>query len=317
MMISLIQHIEYLMMYHDCVVVPGWGALIANYRSSEVNGNTIEHPKRIISFNSSITHNDGMIANSLSRRHAMTYDQACELISNNVRAFRQQLASGTEVAFGHVGYFKLTADNKLDFMPMNAGIALNEFFGLSPININPQEQRDDAAAIITPQLITWRDRIKVAASAAAILALGFLFSTPAIFNASTQTASLNVMELRTQPSHNIDVKPVSKATSNDMKFAVVDENKAQEEKAAFESPCNDGMPCNGKYSLVINTCHNSQRAEQMIDYYAKHGIKAIVVTRGEYHDIVVAQSDSKQELKEVKQLLPKRYRKAWVSKQKS
>lgn len=304
-------------MYHDCVVVPGWGALIANYRSSEVNGNSFEQPRRIISFNSSITHNDGIIANSISRRHAMTYDQACELISTNVRAWRQQLASGAEVAFGHVGYFKLTPEKKLDFMPMNGSIALDEFFGLSPINIKPQVQSVDTTAIVTPQLITWRDRIRVAASAAAILALGFLFSTPAIFNASTQTASLNIVELKTQPSHDFDVKPASQSTSNDTKIAIINENKAQEEKTTFESPFNDGMPCNGSYSLVINTCHNQQRAEQMIDYYAKHGIKTIVVTRGNYHDIVVAQSDDKQELKEAKQLLPKRFQKAWVSKKKS
>ena len=33
-MISMIEHIEYLMLSNDCVVVPGFGAFIAQYTSS-------------------------------------------------------------------------------------------------------------------------------------------------------------------------------------------------------------------------------------------------------------------------------------------
>ena len=33
-MISMIEHIEYLMLSHDCVVVPGFGAFIAQHNES-------------------------------------------------------------------------------------------------------------------------------------------------------------------------------------------------------------------------------------------------------------------------------------------
>ena len=64
-MITITQHIEYLMMYNDCVVIPGWGALIANYASSSVESGKVARPGRLIGFNSTISHNDGMLATSL------------------------------------------------------------------------------------------------------------------------------------------------------------------------------------------------------------------------------------------------------------
>ena len=84
MMISLVQHIEYLMIYNDCVVIPGWGALIANYRPSTVKGSIMECPQRTIAFNGDINHNDGMLANSLMRRHHMSYEQACSFIADKL-----------------------------------------------------------------------------------------------------------------------------------------------------------------------------------------------------------------------------------------
>ena len=75
MMISIVQHIEYLMMYNDCVVVPGWGALIANYAPSQLQGDTMLKPRRSIGFNPSITHNDGLLATSIARRHGISYSK--------------------------------------------------------------------------------------------------------------------------------------------------------------------------------------------------------------------------------------------------
>ena len=313
-MISLIQHIEYLMMYHDCVVVPGWGALIANYTSSQVRGADIVRPIRSISYNSRITHNDGMLATSLSRRHNMTYAESCQFIDDNVSAFKQQLNTGVEVAFGHLGYFKLNDKNKIEFMPIHAEIACDEFFGLNNLEFRTLAQGDnsDKAIITAPVHITWRERMKVAASIAAIIGLGVLFSTPAIVNNSAQTASFNVTEVKTKPVQQVvTVTPVSKAARNDVKFELIDD---KQDVNVEESPFNEGMPSNGNYCLIINTCNKSHQASTMISNYAKHGIKAIEITRGKYHHIVVAKSNSKKELMKAKKLLPEKYRHAWISK---
>ena len=311
-MISLIQHIEYLMMYHDCVVVPGWGALIANNISSVSKGCHIGCPSRVIGFNSSIKHNDGMLATSLSRRHGMTYEQSCKFIEDTITVFRQQLNAGVEVAFGHLGVFSLNKSGKMEFMPLSGVEMANEFYGLCDLEFNllSQQRDENEPAQIVP-VLNWRERLKVVSSAAAILALGILFSTPAIVDNTSQTASMGGVEIKTTPAQNITVKKVSQATRQDMSFELIDDNKTDSQ---VESDFNEGMPCKGEYLLVINTCNKSRQAKKIIEHYAKRGIKAVEVERGKYHHIVVAKSNDEKELLKAKELLPEKYRKAWVCK---
>ena len=104
------------MMRNDCVVIPGWGALVACNIPAQLSQEHIIRPKRLLCFNSSITHNDALLATSLARRHNISYDEACKLIADNVIAFKHQLSVGTEVAFGHLGFFKVDDNNKLIFI---------------------------------------------------------------------------------------------------------------------------------------------------------------------------------------------------------
>ena len=331
-MISIIQHIEYLMIFHDCVVVPGWGALIANHSSATVDGASFNRPSRTIVFNASINHNDGLLANSLMRRHDLNYTQACNIIASNVTNFQRHLANGDELAFGHLGYFKLNANDKLEFTPMAQRSACDEFFGLSSINLNAISGIDAQAGNIAPSItISWKDRVKVAASIAAIVGVGLLLSTPVIIDKSTQSASLNVVEIKTGDAKTnnpvVTVKPVSKTNKADNQISVINEQSEKQAKPSTTaiaeapeakdqerevSPYNDSMPSKGAFFLVINSCSTAQQAAKMSQYYSRQGMKTKVVARGGYHHLVVAQSNSQQELLKIKKSLPQQYKNAWV-----
>lgn len=315
MMISLIPHIEYLMMRNDCVVVPGWGALVANHAPAQLNESHIGKPSRLIGFNPSITHNDGLLATSLTRRHGMSYDKACELIATNVAGFGRQLATGTEVAFGHIGYFKLDENAKMQFVPTMQYNACDEFFGLQQFEFTTLSQADAAGEFAPASRSAFlRKSMKAAASIGALIGIGLLLSTPVIVDRQSQSASLNLATVKTKPT-TITVKPAAATTAADNKIAVVDnavDVPAIDEPSAF----NEGMPCdeNGTYYLVINSCKKQHQATTLIKQYGSHGIKAKALHRGNFYHLVVAQSNSKQELFKAKKLLPEKYRKAWVCK---
>ncbi len=326
-MISIIQHIEYLMIFHDCVVVPGWGALIANHSTSSASELSIKRPSRTIAFNASINHNDGLLASSLMRRHSLSYQEACNIISTNVTTFQRHLSNGDELAFGHLGYFKFNASKKIEFTPMAQDHSCDEFFGLTDISVNAITWKEPETAHIAPNIaIGWHDRMKVAASVAAIVGVGLLLSTPVIIDKSTQSASLNVMEIKAgnQDANNqlVTVKPASMTTQADNKITLIEDqqSKAASDKAQQEdetaqdsnSPYNESMPSKGNYYLVINSCSTAQKAAAMSQQYAHHGMKTKVVSRGGYHHLAVAQSNSRQELLKVKKTLPEKYKKAWV-----
>ncbi len=318
-MITITQHIEYLMMYNDCVVVPGWGALIANYAPSQLQGDTMLKPRRSIGFNPSITHNDGLLATSIARRHGISYNEACNVIATGVASFKSQMATGSEVAFGRLGLFKLNGRGKMEFEPFSQDEAFNEFFGLHDLKLSTINQATSSPqVIITGNL--WHERMKAAASVAAILAVGVLFSTPVIIDRSTQSASMNVVEVKTKPAQVVSVKPATTATATDNKITVLDDKATQavsskKQVQEDDDVFNPGMPSDlhGSRLLVINTCHRASQAQKMVKRYAKKGIKTRVVNSGKQHLIVVAQSNSEKELRRAKALLPSSCQRAWIS----
>lgn len=324
MMISLVQHIEYLMIYNDCVVIPGWGALIANYRPSTVKGSIMECPQRTIAFNGDINHNDGMLANSLMRRHHMSYEQACSFIADNVTTFRRQLNDNAELAFGHMGYFILNDQKILEFVPMTKCESSDEFFGLSNFEILAiaSDSNVVSAATIVHADFGWREKIKVAASIVAIVGVGLLLSTPVIIDKTTQNASLNVAEVKTNtqqvpsmPTNKVTVKPSRKTTTEDNSFVLIEntkksnddlKNSSQEKTIKEKTKSSDDV-----YLLAIESCSSSSKAKSMSKRYEKKGIETQIVNRDDKFLIVIAQSDNKRELKKIKKSSHE-FKKAWI-----
>ena len=118
-MISMIEHIEYLMLSNDCVVVPGFGAFIAQYTSSHngAQNSTFTSPKRSISFNASINHNDGLLANSIAKKASIPYAEALKQIEKSTTICRQALSDGSEVPFGRLGFFISNGEGHIEFIP--------------------------------------------------------------------------------------------------------------------------------------------------------------------------------------------------------
>lgn len=309
-------------MLGDCVVVPDWGALVASHVPSSIDKTSISRPARLIAFNPSISHNDGLLATSVARRHNISYAEACKVIADNVTAFRRQLATGSEVAFGRLGFFKNDDNGKLIFTPTLHDEASDEFFGLRSFEFPILSQAGDHEQAQVARSIFAHRGWKTAAAIAAIIGIGAILSTPVIVDKSIDTASLNIANVKVKPNAVI-VKPAAQATSNDNQITVIDNTvgtrPVSSDIPAIEKPSaafNDGMPCdeNGAYFLVINSCKKQHQAQVLAKQYASKGIKSKIIARSGYFHVVVAQSNSQQELASAKKLLPEKYRKAWVCK---
>ena len=135
-MISVLDHIEHLCSVHDCVIVPGLGAFISQYETVRSVDGSILRLNRRITFNSSISHNDGLLANSISRRENLSYELSIDEIDKYVLSLRTQLNHEGEVPVGRLGYFSLSDDNALQFYAFQSFISNNEFFGLSALKFN-------------------------------------------------------------------------------------------------------------------------------------------------------------------------------------
>lgn len=341
-MISIIEHIEYLIMSNDCVVVPGWGAFIAQYSASTYIpiASMLRQPSRKIGFNASITHNDGLLANSIVRRHNISYEQANEIIDSNVAIYRQLLESGSELPFGHMGYFMVNAEGNCEFSPFEHDTTCNDaFFGLAPVSILPLEQllaQEENHACEAPVVSTTASNdeqrqgrrgwfssraVKIAASIAMLLALGVLFSTPIAVHNNQQMASLNVPKVE-KPKPAVIATPVKhkivqpqrvQALPVEVKLKTDSKPEATTATHRVDDISTLKNDNSGKYYLVICTLSSQKQVDQFFAANAElHNQAKVQQKRGKYR-IYIARSNNYGELLEKAQRLPGKWGTGWVT----
>ena len=310
-MISMIEHIEYLMLSNDCVVVPGFGAFIAQYTSSNncAQNSTFTSPKRSISFNASINHNDGLLANSIAKKALIPYAEALKQIEKSTTICRQALSDGSEVPFGRLGFFISNAEGHIEFIPFHHELANDDFFGLQSFSFPTLAERN--AQVATEETVSetysepeinigrrnWfsHKAVQIAASIVMLVCLTFALSTPIIVDKPThQLATLN-MPTPTMPKH----KVVKAEEINQQKQV-----KAVSEKKETNS--------NGRYAIIICSL---KKQSQVAQYFQENKDinPANVIKKNGYYMIYFNRGDNYQELvKEAKQM-PKPYTEFWIT----
>lgn len=228
------RHIEYLVRYNDCVVVPGWGAFISRYQPALLgkDGKFLP-PTRSLSFNQSLTHDDGLLASSIVRKSKVSYDAAMKQIANEVAVMRHQLTQNGEIAISNIGVFRQNGEGAIIFDPFINTSATLSFSNLPKIDIRPikvtytpekQSNENKKDTIYLPIRRSWA---RVAASIAVILGLGFVFSTPIINNGSYQ-ASLSAPKVSTPQPVEIKLNEPSVDAQLVLDVTSIDESESME-----------------------------------------------------------------------------------------
>lgn len=188
---------------HDCVVVPGWGAFIAHYQSAHIDKErgVIVPPCRVVSFNSSVLHNDGLLASSIARREGVGYDAAVAMIASDVDILRHQLEAEGEIAVGRLGIFRKPAgDEPMVFQPAKSDALPSVYSGLSEVEAVPVALRAERASQRHDEILSaesrpgsfwYRSAVRIAASIALLIGLGIILSTPVTVDDEPLFASLS------------------------------------------------------------------------------------------------------------------------------
>lgn len=186
-MIPVDRHIQFLITCHDCVIIPGWGALIAHRIPARIDSaaSLLYPPSAIVVFNPSINHDDAMIASSVARTEGCTLEAAKREVSEFASALRRRIEAEGSVLLPRVGTFRLSPDHTILFDPDAKGVANAAFCGLPELTLQPLEQpaveigREAPRISLARRTTTLGKRvIRVAASVAVLLGLGLTLSTP-------------------------------------------------------------------------------------------------------------------------------------------
>lgn len=311
MMISIIDHIEYLITRYDCVIVPGWGAFIANYDASsyDAEAGVMSRPRRSIGFNASVSHSDGLLAHSMMRREGMDYNEAMKYIADSVTTFRQQLAMDSEVSMGRLGYFRRNEGRFIEFVPFYHDNGSDQFYGLDDLAIKDVAtlERDAAMAEEMPAAIVPQERnlfvrkaVRAAASVAVLIGLGVILSTPIIVNRNHQDMASMTPTITAPHAQQLGVSVEQGVTTGEITHVAA--------QPTIASVGNES----GHYYMVIATLRNQQELEAFKSANPSLVPYMKIMKYKEFMCVYVARSDNYDTLMSLRDELPESLRDIWI-----
>ncbi|MCM1441813.1 MAG: hypothetical protein NC131_21770 [Roseburia sp.] len=278
---QLLPHIQYLTKAHDCVVLPGFGALIAHRVAASIVGNRFMPPSRTLAFNPAVSHNDGMLAMSLSRREGISYEAANLTVDSAIEELRNIYDLTGELTLPRIGRFVRDDSGAMQFEPADGAtsIAAADYIGLPIVELQtaaeelPAEE-ETAEQPRTLRFAPLRHAGRVAASIAALIALGAVISTPIMLDRDTrQFASLATPEVSGTHTAEIPEGP-----QGILQIIVPDRNLSTATIEPETTTTGYRMNATDRYFLVVSSHANAAEARR---YVAARPMETLAIVEGD------------------------------------
>jgi len=131
------EHIEKLLLKHDCVIIPNVGGFIVNYESARFvpAKNLFVPASRKIGFNVHLTYNDGLLAQSFMQAEKCSYEAAMKLIKQEI----EEVTISKQIKIGSIGLLSINENNQFVFEQNDNAVLAPQYYGLKntqclPIN---------------------------------------------------------------------------------------------------------------------------------------------------------------------------------------
>ena len=130
------KYISGLLYRYQCVSIPGFGAFLSEWQSAQIaeGHNSFVPPRKVISFNSNIKTNDGLLANHIALQEKISYETALAKIQMQVVFWLEKLQNKEVLTLENIGEVFSNSENNLVFKPNTSVNYLMDSFGLSGFN---------------------------------------------------------------------------------------------------------------------------------------------------------------------------------------
>lgn len=323
---TIAQHIEYLLLHHDCVVVPGLGSFMIDENSACYDSARGEFlpPVRRLCFNPEVRHNDAMLVSSISRGDGVSSEKARRILETGISALNHQLSLYGEAPLDGLGLLvKQETSEYPAFEPYDDSLPMRRYSGLLPVSIMPLA--DDEVPANPDEVVSSPRQhaviplpLKIVASVAVILvALGILYSTTSLVkDPMLNYASLDTglsFDYRKIQMDSADLESVSREIIlNIAKPAEASSESMSHGKTAMDKSTKSTVASN-HYFLVVASYPTKEGAERHIRYFDDDGLK-IVEYKGNYR-VYAAEAPSMEMAYSLVGEVSKSYPDVWVARQ--
>lgn len=313
----MLEHIEFLLSQHDCVIVPGLGAFLATYEPSRylADKECFTSPRRVYAFNSGLTVSDGLLVSSIARSRNIDYSAAAKVTDAAVERIHAELNRNGEFTFGRIGRLETTLMGALHFESFAHDKLTPAIDWLGDIPFKSLQAKSRVAdsnddTVVRRHKIDRQIKIKrfvrTAVGAAAAILLAIVISTPVsvknTFTASTvppvrlaandADAEIVAEEL---PLSETSVQAEAETPADSETQAIV-ENALDANVEASEE-CIVPNNSEGNYVLVVASFSNSFDAEKFISQQkGRTGLDFDIVQAGDKYRVYAASSDKISDL---------------------
>ena len=287
---QLTTYINDLLYRYECVIIPGFGALLTQYHSAQINPETqtFYPPGKTLSFNRQLQTNDGLLANYVASVEKCSYETSLQKIRNFTGKLSLQLSEKEVVSLKNIGDFHLNEENSVQFTPSLKQNFSTASFGLtsfvSPkVNRKISKEEEKAPIFIQREKRTARPYLKYAAIGLVAISIAG-FSGMKLYEGAIQ-------------KHNFAEK--QKANS-------IVEHQIQEATFVIENP----LPTlnlifskqSGKYHIIAGAFRIEENAFKKINQLQENGFTARMIGVNKYGLHQVAYSSYENRLDALKNL---------------
>lgn len=267
---DLLAYIRELLLLNDCVIIPGFGGFVTNYKQAGLQSSQFTPPGKSVSFNKKLNFNDGLFINHIASEEGINYIAARKKVERMVQELNYRLTDGEEVSIPGLGILLFDEQQHLVFTPKVEENLNLDAFGLSPFSYEslfsrqlapkatPKEERQASVEVIFQK----RSLKKVAVAIPLVLALALvpLKNNTNNFQKSTLTA---FSEMTAAPAPASEPAAEISLPAEPIAEAVAEPEIAQEIVPVQEAPA--------RYFLIVGSFKNPENAEVFIHELGQKG----------------------------------------------
>ena len=136
---ELIELVSELLYTHNCVIIPGFGGFVGNFKHTEFDESRmlLSPARKKVAFNRSLQENDGLLINGLVKRKGISYEQAEKEVTTFVGFMNDRLEKYRNYEFRNIGSFYLNKDNNLIFVAYEGLNFFKKSYGLQDVKVRP------------------------------------------------------------------------------------------------------------------------------------------------------------------------------------
>lgn len=131
---ELLAFIKELLLLNDCVIIPGFGGFVSNYKPAGLHTARFTPPAKTVSFNRKLNFSDGLFINYIADKEGVNYFLASRKLNILVEEMNYRLTDGEEILIPEIGTLRYDDHENLIFTPKITCNLNPDAYGLASFN---------------------------------------------------------------------------------------------------------------------------------------------------------------------------------------